>query len=427
MDVAQAWIELRDALDFAVSRVVDDDATLDEREAADGHRYIVRILAAVSESALLTFDPAAPSFLPMLDAVRHLGASGPDIDYDVAIVEPGVAHRITGARGGASYVGISIYAYAGAEGASGIVGSVDVDDLAGPDGTFTYEFRHPEAARVIVRQYFHDRAAQPRGRWTIERLDGTPRPTVALPTTAGTAGRLLQAAQALRWNAQLNQLWSPELRATPNAFVRQPPDAIVAAVTNPDVVYAFSWWRIDEGQALAIDLDPPDTPYWALQVCDRWFQSYPRPADQPERPSRGPGDRRFGPDRDRRRRPRPSQLARHERAPHGRDVLPLAARRPGATAGVPAGAPLGGPVTSQVKATAARTSPPTPTIEATLAVTSFGRSECTSLRRSAISALSSPRSSTTSALVASSAQPTGGRCAIRIAAGAGPSECSSAL
>lgn len=275
MDIAAAWIELRDALDFAVSRVVDDEAPLDEREAADGHQYIVRILAAVSESALLTFDPAAPSFLPMLESVRHLGASGPDIDYDVAIVEPGVPHRITGARGGASYVGISIYAHAGAEGASGIVGSVDVDELVGPDGTFTYEFRHPEAARVIIRQYFHDRAAQERGSWTIDRLDGTSRPTGALPTTAGTAGRLLQAAQTLRWNAQLNQLWSPALRATPNAFVRQPPEAIVAAVTNPDVVYAFSWWRIEEGQALVIDLDPPDTPYWALQVCDRWFQSYP--------------------------------------------------------------------------------------------------------------------------------------------------------
>ena len=132
MDIADAWNDLRDALDFAVSRVLDDDDPLGEREAADGHRYVVRILAAVSESALLTFDPAAPSFLPMLESVRHLGASGPDIDYDVAIVEPGVAHRITGSRGGASYVGISIYAHAGAKGASGIVDSVAVVDSLPP-------------------------------------------------------------------------------------------------------------------------------------------------------------------------------------------------------------------------------------------------------------------------------------------------------
>ena len=30
-----------------------------------------------------------------------------------------------------------------------------------------------------------------------------------------------------------------------------------------------------EGEALVIDLDPPTTPYWALQLCDRWFQCFP--------------------------------------------------------------------------------------------------------------------------------------------------------
>lgn len=279
-DPAASWSEMADALGFAASCIDDDPDPLNEREAADGHQYVVRILTAVSESALLTFDPARPAFLPMLESVRYLGAAGPDIDYDVALVQPGVPHRVTGARGGASFVGIAVYGHAGAAGASGIVASVDVDDLVGPDGTFTFEFDHPEAARVIVRQYFHDRLTQAHGRWEIERLDGAARvdavpATPSLPTTTGVAIRVGNAAQSLRWNVQLNRLWSPERRATPNAFVRQGAEEIVAAVTNPDVVYAFSWWRLAEGEALVIDLDPPDTPYWALQVCDRWFQCFP--------------------------------------------------------------------------------------------------------------------------------------------------------
>lgn len=24
-----------------------------------------------------------------------------------------------------------------------------------------------------------------------------------------------------------------------------------------------------------IDVDPPDSPYWVVQVCDRWFQCFP--------------------------------------------------------------------------------------------------------------------------------------------------------
>jgi hypothetical protein len=281
MDPTVPWSAVNDALTFAVSCVTDDPDPLNEREAADGHQYVVRVLRAVNESALLTFDPARPAFLPMLESVRFLGASGPDIDYDVAMVTPGVPHRVDGRRGGATFVGITVYGYTGASGASSIVASVDVDDIVTADGTFVYEFEHPEAARVIVRQYFHDRATQARGEWTITRTDGAVASTAddasstPLPTTAGIAARVGNMAESLRWNLQLNRLWSPELRATPNGFVRQTPEEIVAAVTNPDVTYAFTWFRIEPGEQLVIEFTPPATRYWALQLCDRWFQCFP--------------------------------------------------------------------------------------------------------------------------------------------------------
>ena len=280
MEPPVPWTAVQDALGFAVSCVTDDPDPLNERETADGHQYVVRVLRAVSESALLTFDPTRPAFLPMLESVRFLGASGPDIDYDVAMVEPGVRHRVAGRRGGATFVGITVYGHAGASGASGIVASVDVDDIAAADGTFAYEFAHPEAARVIVRQYFHDRATQPRGEWTLSRADGEDgadedAATTPLPTTAAIAARVADLAESLRWNLQLNRLWSPELRATPNRFVRQTPEEIVAAVTNPDVTYAFTWFRIEPGEQLVIEFAPPETRYWALQLCDRWFQCFP--------------------------------------------------------------------------------------------------------------------------------------------------------
>ena len=281
MDPNVPWPAVNDAITFAVSCVTDDPDPLNDREAADGHQYVVRVLRAVSESALLTFDPARPAFLPMLESVRFLGASGPDIDYDVAMVEPGVPHRVAGRRGGATFVGITVYGYAGASGASGIVASVDVDEIVAADGTFAYEFTHPQAARVIVRQYFHDRATQSRGAWTISRTDDAvasatdDTATTPLPTTAGIAARVGNMAESLRWNLQLNRLWSPELRATPNQFVRQTPEEIVAAVTNPDVTYAFTWFRIPPGAQLVIEFTPPETRYWALQLCDRWFQCFP--------------------------------------------------------------------------------------------------------------------------------------------------------
>lgn len=276
MTLPAAWNEVADALAFAVERIGSDPDPANQRELADGHQYVGRILAVVGETMSVTLDPDRPSFLPMMESVRFVGAAGPDIDYDVAAVRPGGRYRIRGTRGGATYVGIAVYAHAGERGASAIVASVDVDTLVAADGSFEYDVVHPAAGRVIVRQYFHDRAAQPKGSWDIERLDAAPTPGAApRPTPAAMEARIRNAAHTIRWNAQLNGLWSPELRSAPNRFVRQTPDEIVAAVTNPDVTYAFSWWRVGEGEALVIELTPPETRYWGLQLCDRWFQCQP--------------------------------------------------------------------------------------------------------------------------------------------------------
>ncbi|MFM8304679.1 MAG: DUF1254 domain-containing protein [Actinomycetota bacterium] len=276
MDPVDAWNEIDAAIAFAVARVVDDPDPRTDRETADGHRYVTRILAAVTESALVTRDPDRPAFAPMLASTRHLGAAGPDIDYDVASLHPGRAYRVSGRRGGATYVGICLYDGGSDRGPAALLDSVDVDSIAvGPDGTFAWEFRHDAAVRVIVRQYFHDRAIQPPGEFAIAFTDADPAPS-RLPSTGQVTAALRGIAVQLRWNAQLNQLWGAEHRATPNRFVRQSAAEIAAAVPNPDVTYAFAWWRIDPCEALVVTHRPPaDCAYWALQVCDRWFQAYP--------------------------------------------------------------------------------------------------------------------------------------------------------
>ena len=275
------WDELSAALDFAVSRIEGDPDPLNDRERADGNLYVMRMLTAVTQSTTLTLDPDRPSFLTMLDGVRFVGAAGPDIDYDVAAVRPDCLYSVAGVRGDATYVGITVYAGAGASGASAVVASVDVDDIMNADGTFAWEFSHPEAARVIVRQYFHDRATQTRGSWSIERVDaGAIDANDSVPSSrrmgsAEMSARVSNAAKSLRWNAQLNHLWTPERREFPNEFIRQSCDDIVAASPNPDVVYSFTWWKMAEDEVVVIDFVPPTTDYWALQLCDRWYQCFP--------------------------------------------------------------------------------------------------------------------------------------------------------
>lgn len=292
MSSVSPWQEVSDALSFAVSRIEGDPDPLNDRERADGNLYVMRMLTAVTQSTTLTLDPDRPSFLTMLDGVRFVGAAGPDIDYDVAAVRPETPYRISGQRGDATFVGICVYAGAGAAGASAIVASVDVDDIVNDEGGFKWEFSHPEAARVIVRQYFHDRASQARGSWAIERVDADSVGQLDSDSRAGASSsdetlparlmgsvemeaRVANAAKSLKWNAQLNQLWTPERREFPNEFVRLTCDDIVAAIPNPDVMYSYTWWKVAEDEVLVVEFTPPSTAYWALQLCDRWYQCFP--------------------------------------------------------------------------------------------------------------------------------------------------------
>jgi len=273
-------MKLEEALAFAVGKIEGDPEPLNDRERADGNLYVVRMLSAVLAGCALQLDPDRPSFLPMLEPVRYVGGSGPDIDYDVAAVRPDSMYTVSGVRGDATFVGITVYAGAGVDGASAVVASVDVDDVLNPDGTFSWNFSHPEAARVIVRQYFHDRRTQSRGSWSIDRVDtgaaGSGAPTQRLMGTVEMHHRIVNAANSLRWNARLNELWTPERRMRPNEFVRQSADEIVAAIPNPDVVYSTAWWKIDDADDVAvIDFVPPATNYWGLQLVDRWFQCFP--------------------------------------------------------------------------------------------------------------------------------------------------------
>lgn len=274
-----AWQSVHEAIEFAWRCIHQDPDPLNERELIDGDRYLQHIVATSAQYSLMAMSPDAPTFVPPLATSRWLGASGPDIDYDVANVQPGTRYRISGTRGGSSYVGICVYANDPSGAARAMVANVDVDTLADSRGHFEYSFEHPAATRVIIRQYFHNRTAQERGAWAIERLEPTPTTAAALPSRAEVDGRVTMLAHSVRWNAQLNRLWGADLRATPNRLVLQTADDIVAAVPNPDVTYAFGWWRLQPDERLEIDVAPPDETskcrYWGLQVCDRWFQSHP--------------------------------------------------------------------------------------------------------------------------------------------------------
>jgi len=276
MDPREGWDAVQEALAFAVSRVVDDPDPMNDREAADGHRYVMRILAAVTENNLVMKDADRPELQPMLESTRYLGASGPDIDYDVASLRPGRSYRISGRRGGASFVGICLYDGGSDTGPAALLDSVDVDALdVASDGSFTWEFSHTDAVRVIVRQYFHDRATQSAASTRSRSPTVSPRPS-GCPPSSRSPPSCATWRRACAGTHSSTSCGAPSTGQRPTRSCGSRPPRSRRRCPTPTSPTRSGGGRWATARRWSSSTPRrPDCRYWALQLCDRWFQSYP--------------------------------------------------------------------------------------------------------------------------------------------------------
>ena len=129
--------------------------------------------------------------------------------------------------------------------------------------------------------------------------------------------------------ATLHRTIQPELLDQPNQLLTAEAADLGAADTTPDNLYMLGTFRLADGEALVIDLDPPDTRYWSVTLENIWHEciDHRRRRSSLTNAHAVPRGRRHRPRRDRRHRPRPPQLARH-RPPPPRLRHPPLARQP---------------------------------------------------------------------------------------------------
>ncbi len=88
--------------------VIDAEAT-DAVEQAEGYRHLLRLLSASSEWMLEKSDTDRPEFTRVLTPWRKFIGDNPDTFYDVAPVAAGATYRLRGHKGGALYLGATVY------------------------------------------------------------------------------------------------------------------------------------------------------------------------------------------------------------------------------------------------------------------------------------------------------------------------------
>ncbi len=267
-----------------VTKIVTEDAE-SERELLEGLRVIARVSSLCSQMSVES-DLGRPVFFDMCSENRMIGGPNPDGNYFLAMIRGDRRYRITGTRGTSAYLGFQILAGTGLtprrmsnyvsdanlalnDDEFALVLSAqepgDPSDLAGAQWVQIPE----DASSVVVREYIGDRAAEQLASLRIEALDPDP---IAPVTDAELAEQFTAMAWSLMKLVTLHRTIKPELLDRPNTLLTAEAADLGSADTTPDNLYMMGTFCLENGEALVLDIEPPDTRYWNITLENIWHE-----------------------------------------------------------------------------------------------------------------------------------------------------------
>ncbi|RJK92325.1 DUF1214 domain-containing protein, partial [Streptococcus pyogenes] len=96
------------------------------------------------------------------------------------------------------------------------------------------------------------------------------------PLTPLTDEQLADQFTAMAWSlmklATLHLTIKPELLQSPNTLLTAQAADLGETDTTPDNLYMMGTFRLDPGQALVLDIAPPDTRYWNVTLESIWHE-----------------------------------------------------------------------------------------------------------------------------------------------------------
>ena len=280
----EAWALVRQMLDDMTAMVEADAET--ELELLEGLRVLGRATALCSELSL-DVDGESPWFFSMNTEARLIGGPNPDGEYHLAMIDGGHRYRVSGRRGSVCYLGFQVLAGTGLTPRRMAAYVSDTDLVVGDDGRFELVLAAVEpsaaelggapwvaipedASAIVVRQYVADRSNESLAELRIEALD--PLGSPAVPTDEAIAQQFTAMAWTIAKLTTLHRTIKPELLEQPNQLLTSEAADLGSADTTPDNLYMLGTFRLGAGEALVIDIEPPDTRYWSVTVENIWHE-----------------------------------------------------------------------------------------------------------------------------------------------------------
>ncbi|MDP9182700.1 MAG: DUF1214 domain-containing protein [Actinomycetota bacterium] len=278
----EAWDLVKTMLSSMTEAVVADAET--EPELLEGLRVLGRVTALASEVAL-DGDPERPWLFSMDTPARYVGGPNPDGEYFLAMISGRHRYRVHGWRGTTAYLGFQVLAGVGLTPRRMAAHVSDRDLSLDPDGAFAFVLsadrpgdldgatwvQIPEdASALVIREYIGDRAAERLAELHIDPLDdsGPPAPL----TDEQLAEQLTSWAWTIAKLATLHRTIKPELLDLPNQLVTAAAADLGAADTTPDNLYMIGTFRLQPGECLELEIQPPESRYWSVTLENIWHE-----------------------------------------------------------------------------------------------------------------------------------------------------------
>ncbi len=293
--------EEQEEVNAAWSRFAEDVADLgraiesapfnrDEQTAAAGYRHIARYLSTFLAEYTDLRDPDYPQFSRFPNGVARVGWDNPDNPYLVFAVRGDHVYRLRGNT--TSFDLVTINVYSGMLGHTPVrqirtVSSIASDDLdVDENGDFVLTLSavraegdwlklEPDAHIVVVRRLVSDWEKTDEGLWEILNLTtlgtGAPRPTPE--SVARALDDAVTQTRSLRELLTLAHRITFQLRLRPNTVEEPAESDPNLAMADAFQAASRGYFRLEEDEALLVDVPVADCRYTNIQLANPWMES----------------------------------------------------------------------------------------------------------------------------------------------------------
>jgi hypothetical protein len=278
-ELSDAFGELLDEVRAVEQRLLTADPPLEEADILDGYRWALSLLRVAAE-AYIWGDADKPILVDVIGPYLKWGGDNSDAFYQLAPIDPSRSYRVTGNRGDAVYLSMTVYG--GPDDgrySDRIIDTINDRDLGcDVDGNFEFVISareqqghrlklEPDAVFILTRDYFTDPGTDRRVQWKIEALDDTPR----RPDSRADLSRRMRAARTwIREQAAMAPVRLP-------ANVLQEPYPVPSRTVGwaaGDAAYSMGAYELQPGQALVIEGTSPECVFWNLCLWNPFLHTY---------------------------------------------------------------------------------------------------------------------------------------------------------